>query len=503
MAISFNNIPSNLRVPLFYAEVDNSQASFFQRPNVALLIGQKLAGGTAAVETPLLVTQVDQAKTLFGVGSMLARMLETFKKNDLFTETWCIALNDNGAGAAATSTVTVTGTATASGTLNLYIAGQRVQVGVTSGDTATNVGDAIEAAVNALTVLPVTASNAAGVVTLTARHKGELGNDLDVRLNYRGELGGELTPAGLTVVIVAMSGGTSNPVLTNAIGAMGDKEFDTIIMPYTDTASLDAMQAEMNDSTGRWGWQRQIYGWVISAKRGTVSGLGTFGNARNDQHMTVAGYNDSPTPPYEWAAAWGAQASKNLEIDPARPLQTLGLSGVLAPPIPSRFTISEQQTLLFDGVAVSTVDSGGTVRISRSITTYQKNVFGEPDPSYLDIETLATLARIIRRLRSRITSKFPRHKLANDGTRFGEGQAIVTPNVIRAELIAEYSEMETLGLVENTAAFSAALIVERDETDPSRINVLYPPDLVNGLRVFALLAQFRLQFSEQLQEVAA
>lgn len=27
MAISFNNIPSNIRVPLFYGEIDNSQAN--------------------------------------------------------------------------------------------------------------------------------------------------------------------------------------------------------------------------------------------------------------------------------------------------------------------------------------------------------------------------------------------------------------------------------------------------------------------------------------------
>ena len=153
--------------------------------------------------------------------------------------------------------------------------------------------------------------------------------------------------------------------------------------------------------------------------------------------------------------------------------------------------------MLFDGIATWAVDTGGLVRITRSITTYQKNVFGEPDPSYLDVETLATLARVIRRLKQGITQKYPRHKLANDGTRFGEGQAIVTPNIIRSEIVAQYSQMEALGLVENTPAFSAALIVERNPTDPNRVDVLYPPDLINQLRIFALLAQFRLQFSTQ------
>ena len=40
------------------------------------------------------------------------------------------------------------------------------------------------------------------------------------------------------------------------------------------------------------------------------------------------------------------------------------------------------------------------------------------------------------------------------------------------------------------------LIVERDQDDANRVNVLFPPDLVNQLRVLALLAQFRLQYPE-------
>ena len=50
------------------------------------------------------------------------------------------------------------------------------------------------------------------------------------------------------------------------------------------------------------------------------------------------------------------------------------------------------------------------------------------------------------------------------------------------------------GLVENLTEFKRHLLVERDPNDPNRINVLYPPDLINQLRIFAVLAQFRLQY---------
>jgi phage tail sheath gpL-like len=121
---------------------------------------------------------------------------------------------------------------------------------------------------------------------------------------------------------------------------------------------------------------------------------------------------------------------------------------------------------------------------------------GDDDTSYLDSETLHTLAYIIRTLKTTITTKYPRHKLANDGTKYGTGQAIVTPSVIRGELIAQYQKLELLGIVENTELFKKYLVVERNANDPNRLDVLLPPDLVNGLRIFAMLVQFRLQYNE-------
>ena len=494
MSVSFSQIPANLRLPLFHAEVDASQASYFVQDQRALLIGQRLSTGTAVADVPVLVSSTDQAVTLFGAGSVLARMVAAYRRNDDFGGIWCLPLADAVAGVAATGTVTLTGTTTAAGALSLYIAGQRVQVAVASGAAAT-VATALAAAITAASDQPVTAAASTGTVTLTAKNKGPLGNDIDVRLNFLGALGGEATPAGLTAAIVAMANGATAPSLAAGLAALGDEPFDFIASPYTDTTSLDAIKTLMDDQTGRWAWSRQLYGHVFAARRGTVSDLSTFGNARNDPHVTVLGYAASPTPPWEWAAALTGQAAKSLRIDPARPLQTLPLVGVLAPAVSARFTMSERQILLFDGVATFTTGTDGTVRIERAITTYQVNAYGQPDPSYLDVETLFTLTTVLRRLRSVITTKYARHKLANDGTTFGAGQAIVTPKIIKAELIAQYSEMETLGLVENMAAFKANLIVERDPTDPNRLNVLYPPDLVNQLRVFAVLAQFRLQYA--------
>ncbi|MDR3299030.1 MAG: phage tail protein, partial [Candidatus Accumulibacter sp.] len=120
------------------------------------------------------------------------------------------------------------------------------------------------------------------------------------------------------------------------------------------------------------------------------------------------------------------------------------------------------------------------------------NSAGQVDPSYRDIETMYTLSYLRYSVRARISQKFPRYKLANDGTNFAPGQAIVTPRVIRAELIALFRDWEDVGLVEDIDQFQADLIVSRNPTDVNRVDVLLPPNIVNQFRVFAAPVQFRL-----------
>ena len=89
-------------------------------------------------------------------------------------------------------------------------------------------------------------------------------------------------------------------------------------------------------------------------------------------------------------------------------------------------------------------------------------------------------------------TKYPRHKLADDGTRFGSGQAVITPKDGKAEAVLWFREMEELGLVENFSQFKRDLVVERNATDRNRLDVLLPPDLINQLIVVGAQIQFLL-----------
>lgn len=491
--MNFNNIPSDIRVPLFYAEVDNSQANSATSTMPRLIVAQVNDDSTAGEVGQLtLVSSLALAGSIGGRGSMLAQMYDTWRRIDPAGEVWCLPVK--GTGAKAAGKVTITGAATESGVLSLYVGGVRVRAVVASGATPAEVGAALAAAVTAAD-LPVSAVNAAGVVTLTCKWSGESGNDIALQVNRLGRNNGESTPAGLTVALSAMAGGAGSPEVAGLLASLGDEPFEFICSPWTDATSLNAWQEFMGDSAGRWSWAKQLYGHLYAAKRGTVGQLVAFGVTRNDQHATIHGFEPGcPDPFWRVAAAYAARTAVFISADPARPTQTGELTGIAPAPAGERFTLTERQSLLTHGIATASF-SGGVQRIERGITSYQRNAFDQPDDSYLDSESLHQSAYVISYLKSVITSKYGRHKLANDGTRFGAGQAIVTPTVIRGEMIASYYALERLGIVENADAFAQYLIVERSATNPNRLDVLFPPDLVNQLRVFALQYQFRLQYA--------
>jgi phage tail sheath gpL-like len=505
MPISFANIPANIKVPLYWVEVDPSMAGLTTINLKSLLTGVMTADGDATPDVPIPIGSQAQADAHFGPGSELSRMFQAFYANNFANEVWGLPVAEPVGASAATGDITITTPPTEAGTISLYIAGTYVPINIMSTDTIADIGNAIASAINTYTdtignvALPVTAVAASGVVTLTSLFKSVNGNEISVSLNYYGSIGSESTPVGLGITLPAgglLAGGVGTPDFATAISNIQKQAYEYVALPYNDTNSLFAWDQEYGfTDQGRWGWQRQQFGHVLSAKRGTYANLITFGNTLNSGVESIMAFEmTTPSPMFEAVAAYTAKAQRALINDPARPLQTLSLNQIKGCPLQDRFDFPELNSLASNGLAIQEIGTDNQPMILREQTTYQLNLYGMGDDAYELVTTLATLAKLLRNQKYAITSKFPRHKLADDGTKFGPGQAIVTPGIIKAELVNEYQMDMWNGLVENLKAFKANLIVERDPNDPNRVNVLYPPDLINQLRIFAVLAQFRLQY---------
>ncbi|SUY95318.1 phage tail sheath protein [Citrobacter freundii] len=195
--IPFNNVPSNLRTPLFYGEVNNSKANTATVNQNTLIVGQMLATGTATADEPVICASTPNATVLAGQGSMLASMMDIYLKNDSSGTIYLLPVKDSTTGmTGASGALVVTGVPTANGVISLYISGIRVQVAVVPTDTSDVITGAIVKAINANADLPVTAELVAATedvpakVKLSAKNKGSLGNSIDIRLNYLGASGG-------------------------------------------------------------------------------------------------------------------------------------------------------------------------------------------------------------------------------------------------------------------------------------------------------------------------
>lgn len=492
--MSLGNIPDDFRVPLVIIDIDNSQAldSAPAQSRKIIVIGQQSPTGTATALTSNRITSDGTADQLYGKGSMLAGMLKTLRKANSYTEVWAMGLADIAAGAAAKSELTITGPATVAGTLALLVNGISVQVGVSADDTADTIATAIITAVNKLPDTQVTAAPKADsttIVTLTTNWKGATGNAMDVRLNY---YTGEQTPAGVAVAMTAFTGGTGTPDIAAVVAALGDDWYTDIVFPYNDTQSLNAIRDELLE---RWGPLQMIEAQLWTAFRGTHAESGTFGETRNDWLISCLGTNIAPQPHWLWAASYGGIAAYYLANDPARPLQTLVLPGILSPAKDVRWDMPERNLLLHDGIATHNVDAGGNVCIEREITMYRVNQYGDADTSYLNVQSPATLGRIRYVIKNRFTNRYPRHKLAGDDVLdlLDPGQPVMTPKIGRAELLdIALTELIPAGLVEDFDDYKDTLEVYLDGADKDRLNFICHPNLVNQLRVLAGLIQFKL-----------
>lgn len=494
MAIAFNNIPTTLRTPGAFVEVDNSRAlkGLVQNPHKALIIGQKDTTGSVSTLILKQIINENAAAGFWGNGTLLDRMCRTFKLNNPNTELWAIALSEGGTTARASAALSFTGSATGAGTVYLLLGGVQVKTAVTSGWSGADIASAVKTDINAASNMCIKASYtaAASVLYLLAQNSGVVGNYFDARLNF---YDGQASPSGITVTLAAMAGGAGSPSTTDVWAVADATQFHHIIHPYIDGTNMTDIETQL---ATRFGPMVDMPGYAYTAVRGTLASCAATGLSHNSPYQTIIGANDSPTNPEEWAAALGAVGAYYLNIDPAQPLHYLTLKGVIPPTMASgnRFTQAERNTLLYDGIATWVVDASGNVNIERCITTYRTNSLGLVDPSYLDIETIFTLMEIRYQYKVRMANRFivPRFKLADDGNVYPAGAKVATPSIIKQETIALFTLLRDNGLIENLDNFVENLAVERDTTDVNRINVLLPPDLINQFRILAGVVQFIL-----------
>ncbi|WP_445372734.1 hypothetical protein ACH518_09640 [Methylomonas sp. HW2-6] len=482
MTISFDNIPQALRYPGVYIEIDGSQAGLGDDIPAVLLVGQKLAAGSAVAGEITRISSVYDAVQKAGAGSMLAQMAARYRAIDATLDMYMLPYSDNGAGVAATGTIAVTNAATADGTLSLYIGGRLVSVGVTSTMTTAQIATAIAAAFTDAD-LPVTAAAVASVVTLTAKHKGTCGNNIDMRLN----LYGELKPTGLALTLAAMAGGSGDPAPGNLATLLGaNRWYRYIALGINDAATLAAWHTE---SQRRYQPPVQAGFRCFTAHRGDYAAAAAFGETKNYEHICHLSLEINPTPTWEAAAILCAAAAPKLYNSPVQSLEGVALTGMVGV---TYHDWTNANSLLFKGMSVMQIAQDGSCYIKRLITLHQRRPDGSPDDAYLDVNTPETLERVRYEQRIGAIKAFVGTAAAKTNEGYRPGLRITTEDSVRAYLLSLYQNvlMREYGWVQNYDHYKTTLVVEQDADNPSRFNYLDTPILLSPFYILAGRAQF-------------
>ena len=474
--ISFNEIPSSIRKPGKYFEFNTTNAvrTLAANSQRMLIIAQKSEDSEAALE-PVQIYDDATAGQLFGFGSQAHIMAKAAIRANLYLDLSVLPVAPNSAGIAATGKLELTGTATGSGVVSLTIADTSIAVAASSQDLANSVLDELAAAVNAEQDLPVSAQLVTPTdpdgdgeqvadppyLSLTAKNKGTLANMISLAVSC--------TAPGLTATLTQMSGGQSDPDIEDALSTVFGSDYTLYCMPWAAQEQLTALREHLDNISGPLE-QRRATAWLASTD--IMSRCTTLAGQINSGRISLACLPGTTSLPEAVSAAYCAVAAS--EEDPARPLNTLELTGIAVPPVASRLSRTEQEVALKNGVTPLEVGPGDVVQIVRAISTYTQNAAGVADISLLDMTTIRTMDYVARTIRERIELRFPREKLS---TR--------TPPKVRSEILDVLRQLEELEIVEEVQANAEGVICERDLQDPNRLNCRVPANVVNGLHVFA------------------
>ncbi|MDQ0472815.1 phage tail sheath subtilisin-like domain-containing protein [Labrys wisconsinensis] len=499
MSVAFNSIPgSGLVAPLMTMEV-NSGGSPYDGRSRLLLLGHKISAGNGADGSLYPVASQLEANTRWGAGSQLAQMYRIARANAPTAEIWAASVTDTGT--AQTWTLTVGALPGKAGVGIIEIAGERLQVTIGASDTAAIVATSLAAAINAYVdlntgaMLPVTAAAATNVVTVTARHLGALFGELDF---WTGTSAASNIFGGGVLTIATSTAGAGTPSVSAVLAAMGDEEYDLIVNPWSDSANLAAIQTALDDVSGRWAFNRQIYGHMLYPFVGTFSAQTTHGLARNDRHSTALAVLPSPTPSWLWAAGFAARVfpwlSDGVTGGVSRNQTGLAVSGVKPPRGSSqRWNYAARNTLNGSGMSTWTADKAGTVKVDKLVTTYQLGPLGQPDATFRDIQAMFQLTYGLRYLRIEMANEHGQKAIANDNP--GALQAISTPKEIKATLVHAHLQLCRQGVFENNQRFAESIIVERNAGNANRVDFFLPLDRVNPLDILAANATLYSQYA--------
>jgi len=492
-------------------------------PKRILLMGNKItsaltgaspalsvSAGTMADATPTFCAGADDAGTYTGRGSELHVMAAAVFAQYPSASVTLVSVAES-AGTKASLILTFATTASAAYTVRVYACGQILDVAVDSGATATVIASNVADAINDADVLPYTAQNSAGELTLTAKNFGPRGNTLTAAFSFISAAGaetrittGSTTSSGATTGILSggaqvegeylFSLGATQDTFAAAIASVASSKFDRIVAVCLDATNIGLLSAHLDSLAGVTSQMRQQ---GIVPCLGTLATAVTLTSGANRSRLQLAWHFNSRIPAGAVAAQVtaarliGDSAAGGIlsgeENSPSANLDGLELVGITAQnTIADRPTATEIESALNNGITplVPSANRPGFVTIARSITTRSLSA-GVPNYAVLDTSNVTVCDAVADGLGATLATTYAGFRLAPDSADGLPPRAplVTTPSLIRAVIARELALYEEAAWIINTAANLTLLTVIASLVTPGRVDCDIPCEPMPGLHV--------------------
>lgn len=494
-AINLTGIPADYALPGNFIEtnlgvgpVSGSDVSY-----PILLIGNKTTAGDATVNTTIygpssalpLQTEQDWINR-FGAGSEMHRgflRIADARKgaNNQTTAVYGIAVAES-VGVAATFVITYATTATAAGSTTIWVGDEFVTVPINTGDTPTVIAAAAQLAVNAKTQWPVTATPAAGVLTLTAKLKGLRGNWLRGQSTITANIGTTGTAA-----LGFFTGGTTADDNTAALATIAGARFYYNVSAADDATQFGALATQVaSQSLPASGIRCRAIGASVDTQANAIT-ISTGRNAARGEYLNL--------PTAEWTpfeiAAHAAGVYTQLEPKPKPRHNFSGFGNgpsenaiwkVPAPRSGATQTNVALNTAIKNGLTPIGVNPNGSTYIVKRCTTKCLNG-SNPDFRSRDAHKVTVTDYFADDWFAKLNAQFSGKDLTDDPT---QGQHVPGKNVATqlsikgalVQLITDYNNNDQLQAAQ-TIIDNA--VVQREVSPTTRASVRVPLTIIDIL----------------------
>lgn len=467
---------------------------------VSHVVGYKLSGGNFAESTPNLpqsiaivaeanganqvtmptdptqVLSAQQAGDLFGFGSPIHQAVRILKPR--YGDgvggipIMVYAVPEAGGAAARVQTLTITGNATAAATHYVKVAGRTgvdgftYAVNIAVGDTPTQVATKVKDAISAVLGSPVTATSAAGVVTITTKWKGLTAQSVEVVMDTNG------VNAGTTYVVAQTTAGAGTPSIGTTLDKI-ENRWDTILVngfgtESTIMAALEAFNGRPSatNPTGR--FVGNVMKPFIALTGATVEDPSTITDGRKlDQTIAIC--------PAPLSSGLAIEAAANMCVLFARVSQDtphLDVQNMLYPDMPTPATIGkmsrygERDAMVKKGCSTVAL-SAGQYQVIDFVTTYHPD--GEVVPQFRYCRNLMLDFNVRYGYYLLEQMHVVGHAIAKDQDVVSAAK-VIKPKQWKAVLLSYANDLGLRGLIADVAFMKSNITVGLSTTNPDRLD---------------------------------